>query len=240
MKMNLSEIYLKEVYLKKFCEDLEESLQLAENIGNADLSSLLQKADKIIFPRFGIKPGDRNKYFIGGSAHLHLYPEVSALLNDKPGDLDIVIPGQAEWDYLAKYLDHNKIPYNKEELAQGIFRPEGKEGPIEAFREWDPAKLDPEKYKDTRFTPTPVILRTSNRKSIGGYYFMPLYDIVDYKMKLNRTKEEKITNLLAQYISATDEKEKQNIKNQILQLFAGNEVAAKSFLAPSLANKVKE
>ena len=41
----------------------------------------------------------------------------------------------------------------------------------------------PEKYKDTRFTPTPVILRTSNRKSIGGYYFMPLYDIVDYKMK---------------------------------------------------------
>ena len=28
-------------------------------------------------------------------------------------------------------------------------------------------------------------------------------------MKLNRTKEEGITNLLTQYISATDEKEKQ-------------------------------
>jgi hypothetical protein len=240
MKMNLSEIYLREVYLKKFCEDLEESLQLAENIGNADLSSLLQKAEETIFPRFGIKSNQPNKYFIGGSAHLHLYPEVSALLKDKPGDLDIVIPGDDEWKYLVKYLDHNKIKYDKEEVAQGIFRPEGKEGPIEAFKEWDPAKLDPEKYKDTRFTPTPVILRTSNRKSIGGYYFMPLYDIVDYKMKLNRTKEEGITNLLTKYISATDEKEKQTIRNQIIQLFAEDEVAAKSFLAPSLANKVKE
>jgi hypothetical protein len=240
MKMNLSEIYLREVYLKKFCEDLEESLQLDESTGNAALSSLLQKADEIIFPRFGIKPEDKNKYFIGGSAHLHLYPEMSALLNDTIGDLDIVIPGDDQWKYLKKYLDHNDIDYDEKEVAQGIFRPEGKNGPIEAFKEWDPAKLDPEKYKDTRFTPTPVILRTSNRKSIGGYYFMPLYDIVDYKMKLNRTKEEKITNLLAQYISATDEKEKQNIKNQILQLFAGDKVAAKSFLAPSLASKVKE
>jgi len=239
MKMNLSEIYLKEVYLKKFCEDLEESLQLAENIGNADLSSLLQKAEETIFPRFGIKSNQPNKYFIGGSAHLHLYPEVSALLNDPIGDLDIVIPGDDEWKYLVKYLDHNKIKYNKKEVAQGIYRP--KDAPqIEAFTQWDPSKVDIEKFKDTQFTSTPVLLRTSNRKPVGGYYFMPLYDIVDYKMKLNRTKEEGITNLLAKYINTTDEKGKQNIKNQIIQLFAGDEVAAKSFLAPSLASKVKE
>jgi len=239
MKINLSEIYLREVYLKKFCEDLEESLQLDENTGNAALSSLLQKADKIIFPRFGIKPEDKNKYFIGGSAHLHLYPEMSALLNDKPGDLDIVIPGDDEWKYLVKYLDHNKIKYNKKEVAQGIYRP--KDAPqIEAFTQWDPSKVDIEKFKDTQFTSTPVLLRTSNRKPVGGYYFMPLYDIVDYKMKLNRTKEEGITNLLAQYINTTDGEEKQNIRNQIIQLFPGDEIAAKSFLAPSLANKVKK
>jgi hypothetical protein len=69
---------------------------------------------------------------------------------------------------------------------------------------------------------------------------MPLYDIVDYKMKLNRTKEEGVTNLLAQYINTADGEEKQNIRNQIIQLFAGDEIAAKSFLAPSLANKVKK
>jgi hypothetical protein len=238
--MNISEIYLREVYLKKFCEDLEESLQLSESDGSSTLTGLLQKADEIIFPRFGIKPTDKNKYFIGGSARLHLYPEISSLLNDKPGDLDIVIPGQAEWDYLVKYLDHNKIPYNKEEVAQGIFRPEGKEGPIEAFREWDPAKADPEKYKDTKFTPTQVILRTSNRKSVGGHYFMTLYDILDYKLKLNRDKEAAITQLLSQYIEANNEDTKQDLRQKIITLFAGDEAAARSFLAPALVKQIKK
>jgi hypothetical protein len=69
---------------------------------------------------------------------------------------------------------------------------------------------------------------------------MPLYDIVDYKMKLNRTKEEGVTNLLAQYIDAKNEEEKQNIQTQIIQIFAGDEIAAKSFLAPSLSKQVKK
>ena len=84
------------------------------------------------------------------------------------------------------------------------------------------------------------MLRTSSRKPVGGYYFMPLYDIVDYKMKLNRTKEEGVTNLLAQYIDAKNEEEKQNIQTQIIQIFAGDEIAAKSFLAPSLSKQVKK
>jgi hypothetical protein len=238
--MNISEIYLREVYLKKFCEELEKTLQLVESNGDSALTGLLQKANKIIFPRFGITPSDKNKYFIGGSARLHLYPEMSSLLNDTIGDLDVIIPGEEEWDYLAKYLDDNKIPYNKEEMAQGIYRPEGKEGPIEVFKEWDPAKADPEKFKDTKVTPTGILLRTSNRKPVNGYYFMTLYDIVDYKLKLDRDKEIAITQLLKQYISANNEDEKQSIKQKIITLFAGDEAAAKSFLAPALANKVKK
>ena len=238
--MNISEIYLREVYLRKFCEDLEETLQLTESEGNPALTNLLNKANKILFPRFGINPSDEGKYFIGGSARLHLYPEVAALLNDRIGDLDIVIPGDKEWDYLVKYLDHNKIPYNKEEVAQGIYRPEGKEGPIEAFKKWDPAKVDPEKYEGTGFTSTEDILRTSNRQLVGGYYFMSLFDIIDYKVKLNRDKEVAITRLLGQYIDAGSEEEKQEIKQKIITLFAGDEIAARSFLAPALANKVKK
>jgi hypothetical protein len=238
--MNISDIYLREIYLKKFCEELEETLQLNESEGNPALTNLLNKANKIIFPRFGIEPSDPGKYFIGGSARLHLYPEVAALLNDRIGDLDIVIPGQKEWDYLVNYLEQNKIPYNKEEVAQGIYRPEGKAGPIEAFKEWDPAKIDPEKYKGAGFSKTSKILRTSNRHPVGGYYFMSLFDIVDYKMKLNRDKEAAITRLLGQYIDAQSEDEKQEIKQKIISLFAGDEKAAKSFLAPALANKVKK
>ena len=45
---DLPQVLLHHVELQKFCEDLEESLQLDENTGNAALSSLLQKADKII------------------------------------------------------------------------------------------------------------------------------------------------------------------------------------------------
>ena len=237
--MNLQDLYLREVYLKKFCEDLDESLHLTEEINNAALSNLLKQAEKTIFPRFGIKSSDPNKYFIAGSARLHLYPQLSTILNDKIGDLDIIIPGQNEWDYLKQYLEKNKLPYNKEEIAQGIYRP--KDAPqIEAFTKWDPSKVDPEKFKDTAFTSTPILLRTSSRKPVGGYYFMPLYDIVDYKMKLNRTKEEGVTNLLAQYINAKNEEEKQNIQTQIIQIFAGDEIAAKSFLAPSLSKQVKK
>jgi hypothetical protein len=235
--MNLEEIYLREIYLKKFCEDLEESLQLTEEINNSALLDLLQQAEKTIFPRFGIKSSEPNKYFIAGSARLHLFPQLSTILNDTIGDLDLVIPGQAEWDYLKQYLDKNNIPYNKDEVAQGIYRP--KDAPkLEAFTKWDPSKVDPEKFKDVTFTSTPTLLRTGSRKPVGGYYFMPLFDIVDYKMKLDRTKEEGVTSLLAKYINAKNEDEKKDIRTQILQIFAGDETSAKSFLAPTLANQV--
>jgi len=236
--MNLQKLYIREVYLKKFCENLENSLQLTEEINNTALSNLLSQAEKTIFPRFGIESSEPNKYFIAGSARLHLFPQLSNILNDKIGDLDIVIPGKEEWEYLENYLKKNNLPYNQAEVEKGIYRP--KDAPqIEAFTEWDPSKVDPEKFKDTSFSSTPTLLRTSSRKPVGGYYFMPLFDIVDYKMKLNRTKEEGVTNLLAQYINASTEEEKQKISNEILQIFAGDEVAAKSFLAPSLANKIK-
>ena len=69
---------------------------------------------------------------------------------------------------------------------------------------------------------------------------MPLFEIVDYKMKLGRTKEEGVTSLLAKYINTQNNDEKQNIQTQILKIFAGDETAAKSFLAPALANQVNK
>jgi hypothetical protein len=236
--MNLTKLYIREIYLKQFCEEIENNLQLSEDNSNADLQSLLEKANDIIFPRFGISPSDRYKYFIAGSARLHLYPELSSILNDKIGDLDIVVPGEEEWKHLENYLIDNDIPYNKEDLKKGIYRPE-EDDRIEAFKKWDPSKTDPSKFKDTDFSSTETILKTSNRKPVNGYYFMTLYDIVDYKMKLNRKKEEAVTELLIQYIGANGEEEKQTIKQKILNLFAGDVTSANSFLAPSLARQIK-
>ena len=150
MNMNLTKLYIREIYLKQFCEEIENNLQLSEDNSNADLQSLLEKANDIIFPRFGISSSDRYKYFIAGSARLHLYPELSSILNDKIGDLDIVVPGEEEWNHLENYLIDNDIPYNKEDLKKGIYRPE-EDDRIEAFKKWDPSKTDPSKFKDTDF-----------------------------------------------------------------------------------------
>jgi len=235
--MNLEEIYLREIYLRKFCEDLDESLNLTEEINNPALLDLLQQAEKTIFTRFGINSSEPKKYFIAGSARLHLYPQLATILNDTIGDLDIVIPGEEEWDYLKNYLKTEKLPYNEKLVDNYIYRPEDATK-IEAFKEWDPKKIDPIKYKDAEFTPTSTLLKTSSRKPVGGYYFMPLFEIVDYKMKLGRTKEEGVTNLLAKYINTQSGDEKQDIQTQILKIFAGDETAAKSFLAPALAKQV--
>jgi len=244
--MNLQELYIREVYLKKFCEDLEKSLQLNESGGSSTLMSLLGDANKIVFPLFGIKPSDPGKYFIGGSARLHLYPELAELLNDEIGDLDIVIPGDAEWDYFKNYLKNNKDNYSEEEYQslisnaeKGIYRP-AQNPSIEAFKEWRPDMVDPGKFKDTSFKDTRILLKNSNREAVSGYYFMTLFDVIDYKLKLRRDKEAAITSLLIQYIETSDESVKKQITDQIIDLFKGDMTAAKSFLAPALVSKVKK
>ena len=244
--MNLKELYIREVYLKKFCEDLEKSLQLNENGGSSTLMSLLGDANKIVFPLFGIKPSDPGKYFIGGSARLHLYPELTELLNDEIGDLDIVIPGEVEWDYFKNYLKDHKDDYSEEEYQslmsnaeKGIYRP-AQNPSIEAFQEWKPSMVDPGKFKDTPFTDTEILLANSNREAVNGYYFMTLFDVIDYKLKLRRDKEAAITSLLIQYIETSDESVRKQITDQIIDLFKGNMKAAKSFLAPALVNRVKK
>ena len=49
--MRLTEIYLKEVFLREFWAELEEDLQLEEAI-DAGLSKLLGEVNKIVFEKF--------------------------------------------------------------------------------------------------------------------------------------------------------------------------------------------
>ena len=184
--MRLTEIYLKEVFLREFWTELEEDLQLDEAI-DPGLSKLLGEANKIVFEKFGIRKSDK-VYFIAGSARLYLYPELRDAfgLKGSIGDLDIVIPDKEIW---------KKAGLEKELQAGGIYRPTS-DGSIEVFTEWSPAKAGGQ-YADTKVRSTDEILQSAS--PVGGYYYMSFFDVMDYKTKLGREKEKEVVDLIGKY-----------------------------------------
>ena len=184
--MRLTEIYLKEVFLREFWAELEEDLQLDEAI-DPGLSKLLGEVNKIVFEKFGIRKSDK-VYFIAGSARLYLYPELRDAFKLKGSirDLDIVIPDKEIW---------KKAGLEKELQAGGIYRPTS-DGSIEVFTEWNPAKAGGQ-YADTQVRSTEEILQSAT--PVGGYYYMSFMDIMDYKTKLGREKEKEVVDLIGKY-----------------------------------------
>ena len=224
---------LREVLLRRFCEELEVAVQPKTATGK--LASLLQESRKLIFEPFGLEQS-KQEYFIAGSARLYLYPELLEVLKLKPiGDLDIVIPGKQHWQNLNTYLQSNPNPKVKQaDVDAGRYIPHNY---IEAFDEWLP-KFDEESAKDFSVRSTADTLKSA--KLIDGYYYMSLYDIMDYKLNLNRDKEKQLTSLLINYQRAKTDSEKQEIKKYVLTLFSGDEDEAKDFLAPALTQLAKQ
>ena len=222
--MKLLEIYLKEVLINEVWSEIEESLQIDEAI-TGKLSSLLKQADKLIFEPFGITKDDYKKYLVSGSGRLYLYPAIRKTFElTEPGDLDLVIPGEQEWDNLKKYLQKNGTwEKHKSNYEKGIYRPSNE---IEAFKAWDPPGIS--------VGSTDQIL--SNSSVVDGYSFMSFKDIVDYKMKLSRPKEESITKLLLKYRNEPSDEAKEKIIDGILKLVGkedteGNEQAVRDLFS---------
>jgi len=233
--MKLKEILVKEVLLKEFCEHLEKT-SITESV-QGKLAKLLDESKNLVFEPFGITNKDP-KYFIAGSARLYLYPQLAEILNLKEvGDLDMVVPGNKEWEHAWNYNKQNPNPEIKtNELEKGIWRPTADDS-IEAFTRWAPNVIKPKDGRDFSVRDTSTILAESIKQPIGGYFFMSLYDIMDYKLNLNRPKEQAITKYLLDFQKASSS-EKEQIKQKVLQLFAGDESQADNFLAPALAKKV--
>ena len=181
--MKINEAYNK-VILDEFWGKLEEEL-IAEN--NGGLEGLLSQANEVIFNKFKIKPSDR-QYSIVGSARLYLYPPLRDAfgLDGTIGDLDMVIPDKRLW--LNAGLE-------KEWNDGGIYRPTN-DGSIEAFNVWDPSRAGGQ-YASVQVRSTKEVVASSTL--INGYYFMSLKDIIDYKMAMNRDKEQDIVNLISSY-----------------------------------------
>ena len=179
--MNLLEIYHK-VLFEKFFKQIQDELPLNEAF-DPGLQSLLDEAKTLVFDKFGINPKDK-VYFIAGSASLYLFPDLRKYFDLKGsiGDLDIVIPDRKYWE--------------KAGLGnQTIYRPK-ENNTIEAFDVWDPSKAGGD-YADTKVRSTPDILNSAF--FAGGYWFMNLRDVLDYKVKLSREKEQEILKFIAQY-----------------------------------------
>jgi len=216
--MRLSEIYVREVLLKEFWKNVQEDLVVESS--DSGLKELISRANEIIFAKFKIKPTDK-VYSIVGSARLYLYPTLREAFNltGGIGDLDMVIPNKELW--IQAGLEEN---WNK----GGIYRPTD-DGSIEAFNLWDPAKAGGA-YADVSVRSTPQIVADSTL--INGYYFMSLEDIMDYKTKLGRDKEQDVVSLITQYQKSNIDNKKSLIKKMIQIIGVNN---TKQFLG--LINK---
>jgi hypothetical protein len=181
--MKLTETYT-ELALQEFWKQVEVDYMSEEDL-DSNLSTLLSASNKLIFEKFGISKSDK-VYFICGSARLYLYPKLREAfgLKSSIGDLDMVIPDKRLWE--------------KAGIEGGIYRP-SKEYNIEAFDTWEPSRAGGA-YADVSVRSDQEILKDST--SVGGYYFMSLNDVMDYKMKMSRDKEMDVVNLFKQYLDS--------------------------------------
>ena len=235
--MKLSEIY-EEMIIRDAWNKLEEAFNetvLLEE-GNGKLEALIKEADKVIFKNFGIDPSEK-KYFIAGSARLYLYPGLVDFINNvsdkaeetngpqppktptEPGDLDIVIPGKEDWNNLKNNLS-GKVDMEKFEsnFNKRIFRPNElglTQMDIEAFDEWAPQRAGGE-YADTKVDDTRKILNRATE--FNGYYFMNMYDIINYKFQMGRAKELKIAQLINDFLKRRKNRSKEDLFNIISRI----------------------
>ena len=143
------------------------------------------------------------------------------------GDLDIVIPNEEDWKTLynnytnkdseflkklGKKIGEKNIPIVMEKFKKQWERYDGKiyrpgatkdglglsEKDIEAFTEWRPDLASD--ARDVNVRSTSEILGDSVK--MGNYYYMGIYDVFDYKSKLNRDKEKPIVKLLEKFIDS--------------------------------------
>lgn len=234
--MKLFEVYEDMVFTEAWSK-LEEVLQssLFQEEGDSKLNELLNLSNLFIFKAFGIEPKQKGKYFISGSARLFKHPRLLNVLHEYDttfeltiGDLDVIVPGEKEWNNLKQNYTNTDSDFIKElsekigkspdeiknkflkqnsNWEKGIYRPGNGEGgmnlvnaDIEAFTIWDPSKAKGAVDVSVR-GPSEILKDSVN---IGGHYFMNIYDVFDYKSKLNRKKEKQIVKFLQQYLSGEE------------------------------------
>ena len=180
-------IKLKSLYIESLHEQLWQSVKhdLLTEV-SSKLQTLLDLADEHVFNPMGIDTKDQ-VYFIAGSARIFLYPDlISAVnINRQIGDIDIVVPDRKYWKNAGKEDLYNK---------GWEIKVDGKE--LSVFSSWDP-RLGADQAMDYQVADTNDILKRADQ--LKGHWFMDFADIIDYKMRLGREKEEQFVKLFMRY-----------------------------------------
>lgn len=210
------------LYIESLHEELWQSAKsdLLTEV-SSKLQTLLDLADKHIFEPMDIDPKEQ-AYFIAGSARIFLYPElIKAVKIDRTiGDIDIVIPDKKYWKNAGKEDLYNK---------GWEFEVDGKE--LSVFSSWDP-RLGADQALDYNVASTSDIL--SRADLIDGHWFMDFADIIDYKMRLGREKEEQFVQLFMRYKNSSPQ-ERSVILRRIIKVIGRKE--AEQFLDMTKAGK---
>jgi len=210
------------LYIESLHEELWQSAKsdLLTEV-SSKLQTLLDLADKHIFAPMDIDPKE-HAYFIAGSARIFLYPElIKAVKIDRTiGDIDIVIPDKKYWKNAGKEDLYNK---------GWEFEVDGKE--LSVFSSWDP-RLGADQALDYNVASTSDIL--SRADLIDGHWFMDFADIIDYKMRLGREKEEQFVQLFMRYKNSSPQ-ERSVILRRIIKVIGRKE--AEQFLDMTKAGK---
>jgi hypothetical protein len=201
--MKLTEVYDR-MKIDEFWKQVEVSYMSSEVSMPPRLKGLLDDSDKLVFEKFGLQPSDK-VYFIAGSARLHLDPKLKRTFTLKGdiGDLDMVIPDKRIWE---KAIEAGTLPKEDviyDESKGYAYRPKANKV-IEVFSVWNPA-YGGDEYADTTVRTSKEIVSDAVEK--GGYYFMSIGDVIDYKLKMNREKERAVVDLIDRYRQAPDTKE---------------------------------
>jgi hypothetical protein len=136
------------------------------------------------------------------------------------GDIDIVIPDKKYWKNAGKEDLYNK---------GWEFEVDGKE--LSVFSSWDP-RLGADQALDYNVASTSDIL--SRADLINGHWFMDFADIIDYKMRLGREKEEQFVQLFMRYKNSSPQ-ERSVILRRIIKVIGRKE--AEQFLDMTKAGK---
>jgi hypothetical protein len=210
------------LYIESLHEELWQSAKsdLLTEV-SSKLQTLLDLADKHVFEPMGIDPKDQ-AYFIAGSARIFLYPELIKAVNiDRDiGDIDIVVPDRKYWENAGKEDLYNK---------GWEFEVDGKE--LSVFSSWDP-RLGADQAADYQVADTGDILKRADK--LEGHWFMDFADIIDYKMRLGREKEEQFVKLFMRYKNSSPQ-ERAVVLRRIIRLIGREN--AEQFLDMTKAGK---
>lgn len=229
-------IKLKSLYIESLHEQLWQSVkhdlltEASSTEAPSKLQTLLKLADKHVFGPMKIDPKDQ-VYFIAGSARIFLQPKLIQLVNIKRdiGDIDIVVPNIKYWENAGEHFSWEDKEKEKLYNKGWEFKVDGNS--LSVFSSWDPRK-GADQALNYQVADTKDILNRADL--IDGHWFMDFADIIDYKMRLGREKEEQFVKLFMQYKNSSPQKRAVILRRIINTIGYKN---AKQFLDMTTAGK---